>query len=425
MAFSLIESPFFLWVLLVLLMNGKNWKRPVMLVLIIHWVLRSIGDAITKVLEVETIQDFTVKLHYGIGYATIFWMLGEMVGDWYPYIRTRALLNEKKNLRLVLVICIGFNIVKLYSIYNYFYEEKLEKDYTVPSITQYSLRWWYIVMAIQVFCFSYDLSVILCLKKNLFQRLHDSTFGKGSFVDRFIKISEYRIVVSMIATVLYFPVLLAYIVFLINFTKKGTQIEDANMDKIRQSVLNINYTLMYIDQILLKSYANRAKNNNYDITSSKNKSSSNLHINTLTGSSSSVNSGFPTSSGYPTSGAYSSPGIAATYPSTGFSAANAFASANYPVPGVPEIYRNTTPTSFASTQDNQRNKPQHNVIALDSNYYRQKLKYSNNNTNNNGLEDISIDDDDRYLINKNYNNNNNNNNSKNNPNMKGYDYYNY
>ncbi|OUM70543.1 hypothetical protein PIROE2DRAFT_1429 [Piromyces sp. E2] len=441
-AMAYIESPFFFWVILVLLMNSKNWKRPVMLILIVHWFLRSTGDLISKYTKIETKPYFPDRVFVGIGIANVFWMAGEMVGDWYLYVRTKALINDKTKLRISFYLCIIYNLIKIFSIYNFFYEHKQSVDQMNAMIkmmqehpelaaaggagapqqnTTYGLRWWYIVTSIQSASFFYDLSVIICLKKNLFNRLHDSTFGKGSFVDKFIRVSEYRIFVSMIATLIFLPILLTYIVFLVKFSH-ANQMDDASMDSIRQAILNINFTLMYIDQILLKSYVNREKNKTYNnLSSSKNKSSSNLQINTFTGSSNNFSyssNGYTPSSGFNssniTSGGYSSTG--------GFSAAHALASSNsHAIPIISDNYRNTTtPTAYGSmTKDSFRNQgPSHNVIALDSSYYRQKIaKFNEENSNN-------MDDDDRYLINKNYTN------KKVLPdngvsNMKSYDYYNY
>jgi len=447
MFMAYIESPFFFWVVLVLLMNSKNWKRPIMLILILHWFLRSTGDLINYYMNIETIDMFPNRVYVGIGWATVFWMAGEMIGDWYLYVRTKALINDKGKLRFSLYTCIVYNFIKVFSIYNFFYEhnrdvkamqEMIKMIQEHPELaatagqqqqqnTTYGLRWWYIVAGIQTASFLYDLSVIICLRKNLFKRLQDSTFGKGSFVDKFIRVSEYRIILSMIATVIFLPILLVYIVFLIVYSKQN-QMNDETMDSVRQAVLNINFTLMYIDQILLKCYVNREKSKTYNnLSSSKNKSSSNLQINTFTGSSNTMNgtmsaNGYTGSSGYNTGG-YSSGGYnSGGYPSSGFSAANALSSANsHAIPIISDNYRNTsTPTAFANIgKDTMRQTVSHNVIAIDSNYYRQKLvRYNEDNTNGN-----EMDEDDRYLINKNYMR------SKKSPNditnVKPYDYYNY
>ena len=39
-----IRNVFFPWVCIILLLNKKNWKRPVIIILIGHWFLRSTGD---------------------------------------------------------------------------------------------------------------------------------------------------------------------------------------------------------------------------------------------------------------------------------------------------------------------------------------------------------------------------------------------
>jgi hypothetical protein len=41
---KLITNEYFAWTCLVLIVSQNNWKRPINFLLILHWLLRSIGD---------------------------------------------------------------------------------------------------------------------------------------------------------------------------------------------------------------------------------------------------------------------------------------------------------------------------------------------------------------------------------------------
>ncbi|OUM70542.1 hypothetical protein PIROE2DRAFT_1428 [Piromyces sp. E2] len=276
---SYITSPYFLWVCLILLMNKKNWKRPVMLVLFVHWLLRSTGDALTTTMEYvpsdmnsmsnENSQNWLV----GIGIANIFWITGEIAGDWYALLRTRAIINNKKKLIPVYITCIIFNLIKVFSIFHFFYQfsNVNQGNDGNQNMTQFGLSWWILVAVIQASSFLYDLSVILCLKQNLFKQLKSYSLGKNSFIERFKKISEFRIVFSMLANISFFPIILLYIFFVLRYSLKNDSsvpFDDDSMEVIRKTVINVNFTLMYIDQILLKCYVKRDNNNNNNLTSS-------------------------------------------------------------------------------------------------------------------------------------------------------------
>ena len=45
-----IINNFFPWVCLIFLINNKNWKKPVNLILIGHWLLRSLGTSVRYIL---------------------------------------------------------------------------------------------------------------------------------------------------------------------------------------------------------------------------------------------------------------------------------------------------------------------------------------------------------------------------------------
>ncbi|OUM70539.1 hypothetical protein PIROE2DRAFT_1424 [Piromyces sp. E2] len=186
---SYFQSPFFLWVVFIVFMNKKNWKRPIMMLLIIHWLFRSTGDLLNKVMDIS--PGFSVtKMYIGTAFANVFWSLGEIIGDWYPLLRTKAIVNNKKKIKIVFITCGIYNITKICSIGFYFVEIPILLNSKNPNTwNEYNLRWWSVVAAIQSF-------------KN----------------------------------------------------KESITLNTNGIENIRRIIININFTLSYIDQILLRFY---------------------------------------------------------------------------------------------------------------------------------------------------------------------------
>eukprot|EP00833_Pecoramyces_ruminatium_P014277 jgi/Orpsp1_1/1188309/evm.model.d7180000063807.1 len=191
---------------------------------------------------------------------------------------------------MVYITCIIFNIVKISQIYVYLsyvpfrklgnvenlskqeFDDLFKKYYNGDMGRYKTLQWANFVIEQIVSCI-YDISVITALKSCLFDKMKDTSkslkSGENNFLSRFKQISEYRIIISMVATITAFPIILCFALFLFRqFLRNETIISDTSADSIRTCVLDINYTLMYIDQILLRYYVdghNRSKsrsNNN-------------------------------------------------------------------------------------------------------------------------------------------------------------------
>ncbi|OUM60677.1 hypothetical protein PIROE2DRAFT_13494 [Piromyces sp. E2] len=149
----------------------SHWKRPVIIMLIIHWVTRFIGDILREIMLLGKKEPNTNWPHsnknwlIGQALAHTFWLISEIIGDWYPLVRTKAVTNNKK--------------MKIFGIYCYY------KDFPM------------------------DLRVM------------DENGVK-------IRMKQYNQT---------------------NINSYHTT--DSGIEQLRQTVLNINYNLMYIDQILL------------------------------------------------------------------------------------------------------------------------------------------------------------------------------
>jgi len=297
--YTQILNPFLPWVFLIILVNRKNLKKPINILLILHFVFRSIGTAIYNTQNIRVNMNITPNLIFPFGernwyisfaVSNIFWTLDELCADWYPLLRTKAVTkNNPKKIRPVIAVCLFFNSIKLFIIYSFFFKPyPIVDDVTKmtptdqKNLSQYKLYWWSIVSLIQVASFMYDLSVILTLRKCLFNRLKEfqgvSTNNYG-FLERFKQISEYRIMFSIISSLSFLPFILGFIYFCFYKPLKGGEDFDINkadadfaLENIRQTVININCNLMFIDQILLRFVVKRNASSGY--RSNKNNSTS-------------------------------------------------------------------------------------------------------------------------------------------------------
>eukprot|EP00833_Pecoramyces_ruminatium_P006675 jgi/Orpsp1_1/1180707/evm.model.c7180000074381.1 len=275
-----ILNYYFPWICFILLLYNKDWKKPINLILIGHWLLRSTGSAIRNTLELKEYEPNTYwphsKTNWYIAYSIpyLFWFSGEILADWYPLLRIKAIAKDSKKIRIVYFTCILYNITKLIGIYNNFIPIDLritdKHGSKVKESDQFRIRWWTVIISLQITCFSYDFSIIFSLRKYLhdkitaLQYLYNFSSKKEHFIEKFKQISEYRIILSMTFTLIFLPLIV--IVIIISLNNKSSISPDSenstlfsSIEQIRQAVLSFNYTLMYIDHILLKRYIDKKK----------------------------------------------------------------------------------------------------------------------------------------------------------------------
>jgi len=190
----------------------------------------------------------------------IFWCLGEIVADWYPLLRTKAVCKEKKNIRMVYVTCGIFNFFKVLLIIYHFtlspsklYNE--EGVYDKKKIDLFYFNYWLIQLAIIYTSAIYDGSVYIVLKKN-FDKMNYTQFG---FIGKFKTISEYRILVSAIVCAIFLPIISVTIILkYYYYLRYDYHNLEFSFDEIRQSINNVQYFMIFIDQILLFQSKNEA-----------------------------------------------------------------------------------------------------------------------------------------------------------------------
>jgi len=293
-----IESDFFLWVCVILLLNRKNWKRPVILILIIHWFLRSFGNLLRNTMdfrekEENMIWPYSMKNWYiSQALAHIFWLTGEIIGDWYPLLRTKAVTKDKKKIRIVYCTCILYNLAKVNGMTTFYTSSAdlraIVNGKTNNGLSKFNLYWWISIGIMQITSCIYDISVIYALKTGLFNKLKEySNFSKNTFMDKFKSISELRIICSMAISLMFLPFLAYFIYHLVKRyhaeNLSGQLFIDSQIEQFRQVVLSSNFTMMYIDQILLRSFVEKNKTahttkNNKSFNSTNNTSLNMINI---------------------------------------------------------------------------------------------------------------------------------------------------
>eukprot|EP00833_Pecoramyces_ruminatium_P018218 jgi/Orpsp1_1/1192250/evm.model.d7180000091715.1 len=273
-----LQFTFFYWTLLIFIIHKFNFKKPVMKIILVHFILRTLGDIVDKLGDLmpryystaisvnaknETVYDckyyspspemhpFKWLLTRQIGCT--LWCLGEIVADWYPLLRTKAVCGKrKKSIRSIYVTCGIFNMTKvILFIYHYTLSPtELYKEgvYDKTKIDLFYFKYWLIQLCVIYTSAFYDGSVYLVLRKNL-AKINQNNFG---FIKKFKTISEYRILISAFICATFLPIIsftiLAKYYYYYKYRYHNLEF---SFDEIRQSINNVQYFMIFIDQILL------------------------------------------------------------------------------------------------------------------------------------------------------------------------------
>ncbi|KAG4093318.1 hypothetical protein H8356DRAFT_1403539 [Neocallimastix lanati (nom. inval.)] len=268
-----LRCELFPWIIVILTLNSQNLRKPIILILFAHFFIRYLGDLFyqtqyilpTDKAKYSWPSSMTIwYVSYGVG--NIFFSLGEIIGDWYPLLRTKAVANNGKKVKFVYATCILYNLSKILGMFCYFYDidlTYLDGGLINPKTAIFKIRWWSIIALIQVTSCIYDISVIYALKACLFNRLKEfKNSGRHNFLEKFQRISEFRIVVSMAISLIFLPFVFFFVYVNMNSCQKSPEKCDFSIDfsleNIRRVVICLNYNFMFIDQILLRRYAERS-----------------------------------------------------------------------------------------------------------------------------------------------------------------------
>lgn len=273
-----IESQFFYWTLLLLIMYKFNTKRPVMKLILYHYTLRTIGDIIEKLGELTNnyyaldnngncinntlyTEQNPLKWFLTRQINGFFWHIGEIVGDWYQLIRTKAVAKDGSLIKYVYLSCILYNLAKisipisqlfLLPTKLYFPAGNYNEDY----VNKYYNYYYALQLAVVITSLLYDVIVYIVLKKELFNK----TISDYGFLKKFRLISEYRLVVSAVIGLIGLPIYM--VVALIKIKTFDTKYRNINFsfENLRLVITNVQYMIIFIDQILLICSRNDSSN---------------------------------------------------------------------------------------------------------------------------------------------------------------------
>lgn len=363
----------------------------------------------------------------------VLWYTGEIIADWYPLLRTKAVVKNK-SIRKVYATCAIFNLTKIANIILHFtlsprqlYRE--DGVYNFDHVQEFYCYYWTLHLIIIYSSVLYDYTVYRVLKKNVFY-LSQSEEG---FLKKFKTISEYRILISAIIGFIFLPLfsITIFIKFYYYFVLDKKRL-DFTFDEIRTSICNVQYYMIFIDQIFLIFSKGEESSNLYANNYSKNsKNSKNSNINNHT------------SMMYKSQIRFSTPidndnNIFSNHKDTSINDQNSLVEYNsYLSDSINKMNingnNNNNDKDNSNNNNNLNNINSNTNINTNSNGIKNTVRYSNNyinnlyninnaetinNNNKSNISNISnIDINSNYIYNDNYNifNNNSNSNSNNSP----------
>ncbi|OUM64038.1 hypothetical protein PIROE2DRAFT_9354, partial [Piromyces sp. E2] len=211
--------------------------------------------------------------------GTVCWYFGEMIADWYPLIRTKAVTKDR-SIWYVYLSCGLFNLAKL-TLILYHFTLRPDKLYDVNGafngqlVNDFYFTYWIIQLSIIYTSLIYDFTVFFVLKRELNEMGH-ADFG---FLKKFRSVSEFRILISIIISIAFLPICSITIILKFYYrNKKGFQNLDFTFEDIRTLIANVQYYMIFIDQLLLLHLKNESSINTTN-ASSFNKSNNNVKLN--------------------------------------------------------------------------------------------------------------------------------------------------
>ncbi|OUM65028.1 hypothetical protein PIROE2DRAFT_8091 [Piromyces sp. E2] len=184
--------------------------------------------------------------------GVMFWFTGEIFADWYPLLRTRAVARNTKSIYVVYATCILFNLSKVSMMVYHFTLSPTELykpngEFNSNRIDEFYLTYWLIHLIIIYSSLIYDFSVFFVLKKSVFNVQSDIGFLK-----KFRSMSEFRILISVFISIVFLPIISVTIILrYVYYYGKNFHSLNFSFDEIRQMIANVQYFMIFIDQIML------------------------------------------------------------------------------------------------------------------------------------------------------------------------------
>eukprot|EP00833_Pecoramyces_ruminatium_P002230 jgi/Orpsp1_1/1176262/evm.model.c7180000056985.1 len=243
-----------------------------MKIILLHFIFRTIGDIFNEfgglfnnyyanseygecVVNSNNVYRHPLKWLLTRQIATIFWNAGEIFADWYPLLRTKAVANDRKSIRFIYISCALYNLFKIaLCFFNFSLSPTELYDnrgvFNKDLVKKFYFKYWILqVLKLHAAIF-YEFSVYVTIKKCL-NKLDLDNYNIG-FVKKFKNLSLYRILIFTFISVIFLPIFtLTIIIKIILFFKAGFTELDFSLDEIRRSLTNVQYYLIFIDQIFL------------------------------------------------------------------------------------------------------------------------------------------------------------------------------
>jgi len=200
--------------------------------------------------EVSLIEMYPLRWLITKQLVTLFWSIGEIIADWYPLVRTKEIVGSDKSLWFIYTTCILYNLSKISLIFHLFTVNS--KDFyndqgvfQMSKLKYYNIRCWIIHLIILYTCVIYNISVFLVLKKRL------KIMNKMGSLNKFLSISEYRICFFLLVCIIFLPIISITIILKLYYSIKSDRSVDFTFENIRTLIVDAQYYMMFIDQILL------------------------------------------------------------------------------------------------------------------------------------------------------------------------------
>ncbi|ORX78533.1 hypothetical protein BCR32DRAFT_270017 [Anaeromyces robustus] len=265
-----IQSSFFYWTLLICIIHKFNFRKPVMRIILAHYLLRTTGDIIDQLgnlmnhyfatnksgecfSDVQYTEQHPLKWFITRQINNFFWYSGEIAGDWYSLYRTIAVARDQPNIKYVYITCGLFNFSKIFICLFHF--NLNVKDlyvgayYNKDNVDKFYNYYWALQVLSMITSLIYEMTVYSVLKKQ-FSNMNVSKYG---FLKKFRTISEYRIIISAFVGFLGLPISIGYIGTKIYLCYVKGEIDlNFEFEDLRSVIINVQYMMIFIDQILLK-----------------------------------------------------------------------------------------------------------------------------------------------------------------------------
>ena len=124
-----------------------------------------------------------------------------------------------------------------------------EGVYNSKRVNDFYFIYWIIQLVIIYTSLIYDFTVFFVLRRKLKDMVHNE-FG---FLKKFRSISEFRILLSVIVSLVFLPIVSVTFFFMFYYHNKkgGYENLDLSFEEIRKLIANVQYYMIFIDQILL------------------------------------------------------------------------------------------------------------------------------------------------------------------------------